>query len=406
MEAAPKDMSWSIGEALNLLRSEFPDISISKIRFLESKGLIAPERTAAGFRRFLTQDISRLIAILKMQRDQYLPLKVIREHFGVQPESKASPKKSKGDHAMRPDQPSLGLESGEGSIEDTSNTSLKEIDGMVASLRERSTSTKSESVSLRIVSNQDQSPESDPSNLEARSRVDLEKPIGDAMTVKFDNHDRSGNPGHVGQSQSSSEAGDESTIGGANPQNQSKSGPDNRAKSSTSGQGFDQTTKEPNNATVSVASSPLIRRSRRSAGEVQSDVSQDDVAAPEGTICARDFQRETGANAGFLSELEQFGIIRSQKQQGAVFYGNCYLELVKIAKTLDSIGLSPRHLKAFRVSVEKEFGLIEQLVATQLRPGGSRSKGRAREAARALEEQTEKFRSVLLGLLVSELVGD
>ena len=403
MEAVPKDTSWSIGEALNLLRSEFPDISISKIRFLESKGLIAPERTAAGFRRFQTQDISRLIAILKMQRDQYLPLKVIREHFGVQSESKASPKKSKGDHALRPDQPSLGLESGEGSIEDTPNTSLKEIDGMLASLRERSTLTKSESVNLRIVSNQGGSPESNSSHLEPRSSVDLDKPIGDAMTVKFDNHDRSGDSGRLGHSQSNSEATAASTTGSENQRN---SGPDNRAKSSTSSQGIDEVTKEPNDAVVPTAPGPLIRRSRRSAGEVQADVSQDDVSAPEGTFSAREFQRETGANAGFLTELEEFGIIRSQKLQGAVFYGNCYVELVKIAKTLDSIGLSPRHLKALRVSVEKEFGLIEQLVATQLRPGGTRSKGRAREAARALEEQTEKFRSVLLGLLVSELLGD
>ena len=71
----------SIGEVLTLLKREFPDITISKIRFLESEGLISPERTASGYRRFSDRDVSQLRAVLVMQRDQYLPLKVIREQL-------------------------------------------------------------------------------------------------------------------------------------------------------------------------------------------------------------------------------------------------------------------------------------------------------------------------------------
>ncbi|CAB4950813.1 MAG: MerR family DNA-binding transcriptional regulator [Actinobacteria bacterium] len=71
----------SIGEVLSLLKREFPDISISKIRFLEAEGLIAPERTASGYRRFAERDVLQLRSVLTMQRDQYLPLKVIREQL-------------------------------------------------------------------------------------------------------------------------------------------------------------------------------------------------------------------------------------------------------------------------------------------------------------------------------------
>ena len=71
----------SIGEVLSLLKREFPDITISKIRFLESEGLITPERTASGYRRFANRDVAQLRAVLTMQRDQYLPLKVIREQL-------------------------------------------------------------------------------------------------------------------------------------------------------------------------------------------------------------------------------------------------------------------------------------------------------------------------------------
>lgn len=69
----------SIGEVLQLLKREFPDVSISKIRFLEAEGLVTPERTSSGYRRFSQIDVDRLRAVLTLQRDQYLPLKVIRE---------------------------------------------------------------------------------------------------------------------------------------------------------------------------------------------------------------------------------------------------------------------------------------------------------------------------------------
>lgn len=71
----------SIGKVLEALREEFPDVTVSKIRFLESEGLITPQRTASGYRRFTGEDVDRLRYILVTQRDNYLPLKVIREQL-------------------------------------------------------------------------------------------------------------------------------------------------------------------------------------------------------------------------------------------------------------------------------------------------------------------------------------
>ena len=81
----------TIGEVLNQVRSEFDDISISKIRFLEAEGLIVPSRTKSGYRKFSSADVDKLRYILRMQRDHYLPLKVIKEHIeaidrGLKPE--------------------------------------------------------------------------------------------------------------------------------------------------------------------------------------------------------------------------------------------------------------------------------------------------------------------------------
>jgi DNA-binding transcriptional MerR regulator len=71
----------SIGAVLSRLRPDFPDVTISKIRFLESEGLVRPARTASGYRRFTSADVERLRFVLEAQRDRYLPLKVIKEQL-------------------------------------------------------------------------------------------------------------------------------------------------------------------------------------------------------------------------------------------------------------------------------------------------------------------------------------
>jgi DNA-binding transcriptional MerR regulator len=71
----------SIGEVLAELRAEFPDTTISKLRFLEAEGLVEPRRTPAGYRKYSRDDVARLRYVLSAQRDQFLPLRVIREHL-------------------------------------------------------------------------------------------------------------------------------------------------------------------------------------------------------------------------------------------------------------------------------------------------------------------------------------
>ncbi len=93
----------TIGEVIGRLAADFPDLTVSKIRYLESGGLISPERTPAGYRRFTEDDIEKLRWVLAAQRDQYLPLKVIRQHLAA---------------GERPQNPGIGggagLEAGDG----------------------------------------------------------------------------------------------------------------------------------------------------------------------------------------------------------------------------------------------------------------------------------------------------
>lgn len=83
MSSPPARGYFGISEVLAQLRADFPDISVSKIRFLETEGLISPARSPAGYRRFGPADVDRLRRILTAQRDQYLPLRVIKERLDV-----------------------------------------------------------------------------------------------------------------------------------------------------------------------------------------------------------------------------------------------------------------------------------------------------------------------------------
>ena len=96
----------SIGEVLVSVKTEFPDITISKIRFLESEGLIDPERTPSGYRKFYDKDVDRLRSILRMQRDEYLPLKVIKDRLPTRPPTATAPRRPSRSPRWRRSSPS------------------------------------------------------------------------------------------------------------------------------------------------------------------------------------------------------------------------------------------------------------------------------------------------------------
>lgn len=109
----PARAHLSIGEVLSKLRTEFSDITISKIRFLEAEGLIEPQRTPSGYRKFTNVDLDRLRFVLTAQRDQYLPLKVIKDNLdamdrGLAPAKTiggvASPRLASNDGVLTADQ--------------------------------------------------------------------------------------------------------------------------------------------------------------------------------------------------------------------------------------------------------------------------------------------------------------
>ncbi|MBB5122521.1 MerR family transcriptional regulator [Streptomyces eurocidicus] len=106
----------SIGTVLNLLRDEFPEVTISKIRFLEAEGLVEPQRTPSGYRKFSEADVERLGYVLRMQRDHYLPLKVIREHLDALARGERSQLPAPGKPRDALDALEAGSEGAEGTV--------------------------------------------------------------------------------------------------------------------------------------------------------------------------------------------------------------------------------------------------------------------------------------------------
>jgi DNA-binding transcriptional MerR regulator len=118
----PSSAALSIGAVLTQLRVDFPDVTISKIRFLETEGLVQPARTASGYRQFTAADVERLRFVLAAQRDHYLPLKVIKEQLDAADRGHPADVPSRGLTPVPPD----GLPSAESFAEPVQRRLTKE----------------------------------------------------------------------------------------------------------------------------------------------------------------------------------------------------------------------------------------------------------------------------------------
>ena len=130
----PAARTRSIGQVLKILKEDFPDISISKIRFLEGEGLISPERAPSGYRRYSEVDVKRLRYILDVQKNHYLPLKVIRENLeamdaGEAPPAPAAPAASETPEPLPPPLPAQRMTTGKRAIHVT-RKELLQISGL------------------------------------------------------------------------------------------------------------------------------------------------------------------------------------------------------------------------------------------------------------------------------------
>ena len=325
MTRAPSDRSHlSIGEVLSLLQGEFPDVTISKIRFLESQGLLDPERTPSGYRKFYEADIDRLRWILRQQKDHYLPLKVIKDRL---------------DDAV-PRAGTVGSRSSH--------------NGMTVAGRGPDESGSGPDRSLATAVALDERP-------------DVASPAGDSPP-------RTAPTAHpVGRAATD--------VDPAVPRAERPVGaPGNR---------------QPTPATASEPAAPGARGSRASASAAAGSVS----------LTAEELAQHSGLAMRDLRDLERYGLIESSAVGDSAYYDADALVIAQTAAGFLQHGIEARHMRSYKVAVDREAGLFEQIVLPLLKQRNPEARQRARETITELVRLGQQMRGVLLSRELRNVAG-
>ena len=294
----------SIGEVLGLLLEEFPDITISKIRFLESQGLIVPERTASGYRKFYDDDVERLRYILTEQKDKFLPLRVIKDRLDTPPTGTQRPEPV------------------------TKEVARKEPRG------------------IKNVVSASEVPE--PVDIEA---ADIEPDDGETVT----------------------EVADVAVT---------KTHPASRAPK----------------AVAAATDRQAHTANRRPAMPDPSDA----VGRPA-TYSRAELLELSGLEEATLKDLEAFHLVTARQVGTQGLFDEHDLAVAEVARGFADAGFDVRHLKAWKISAEREAGLFEQRVLPVLRRRSPESRQESNNLLDDLGDLGGRLRAILVARAVAPL---
>jgi DNA-binding transcriptional MerR regulator len=370
----------SIGDVLSLLRREFPDVTISKIRFLESQGLVDPERTPSGYRKFYDHDVERLRWVLRQQREHFLPLKVIKGRL----EEESSPSAPNGRESAAP--------SGGGARP-------AERSGAASAVRRGG---------------------------REESAVLLEDPppvLGEAPGAAAD-----GAPGDEG---TDSTAAAKAAPGGRPsarrhaPRDRRLPGMEEPAAEPVE----EKTTEEPapraekaqsrtGNLRLAATSQGSRTSHHPSAGVVGPDESSGEKAqspqpAPVAPMAAfggtsmtlQELSRECGLEESEVKQLEAHGLVGGRAIGGTSYYDEDALIVGRLASSFAEYGVEARHLRLHLLAAQREAGFIEQVVLPLLKQRNPASRQRAHDTVTELTRLGQELRGVLLRHNLRQMLG-
>ena len=378
----------AIGDVLALLREEFPDITISKIRFLESRGLLVPERTPSGYRKFYEPDVERLRWILRQQREHFLPLKVIKGRL---------------EHGMSdPEAPTPHLfEMGEPPPERESAAVLVAAAGAAGVTRE---SVQGGAAALKSVAMVGSSPD----HATKRAR-------GPVMTSA----DAASSAEHGSQTGSTG-----STPEGRHEERHSPAGrrsaeAETKARGSTGSSGG---RRGKGQAPVSEGASLEAEAESSSAGAL-AEVGQEDTTVPARRALSRptaglpgaglsgasltlsELASASGLEVAGIEELESFGLVAGRTVAGVHCYDEEAVLVAKLAARFAPYGIGARHLRIFKHAADRQTGLFAQVVTPLLRQRNPGSRARAIEDLSELAELGEALMRCFSQAALRELTG-
>ncbi len=359
----------SIGEVLSLLQLEFPDVTISKIRFLESQGLVDPERTPSGYRKFYEADIDRLRWVLRQQRDAFLPLKVIKGRL----DNQGDPQDGDGDGAMVPD---LETEFEQGEV-------IVEVLSVETSF-EAAASVEAGSDAMEVVAGEPERP-------------DAEEPQAGVIT---------------GPEAQLFETG---PALGSNPE---PGGPEERPglhRRSPAGQrataraiGGRQATRHGQRRSDGAVAAreerpPGTHRAAGGRAGRPDSASEGRGGADQHELTLDELLEEAGVDVEAVRELEGFGLVTAKLVGGAPYYTRDAVTVARLASAFARHGVEARHLRAYKGAADREAGLIEQVIMPLIRQRNPDARQAAAEAVEELSHLGGDLRAALLRSALADL---
>jgi DNA-binding transcriptional MerR regulator len=426
----------SIGEVLSLVQEDFPDVTISKIRFLESQGLIAPERTGSGYRKFYDADIERLRWILRQQRDHFLPLKVIKKMLddGVDLNDAVETQPTLWSSSEGDDADGGSAASGDdddGTATGTGTTPTDEDDARssyrspkhpaVASARPTARVRPDAPAERRRASaanttkdtTQDRTPDAAPAPV-ARSTdttpTSSDVPAG-PVDVVAEGRERAREAGIVVETHNDEHPADDP----APERGHSAASPERPAHST------------PADVVAALQEDPRsARRGRKAAARAEEPVdeettpvaenespgpspSRSKVSAPTppltSLLSAEELCELCSISAELLAGLEQFGLVVPASLGGRSAYDAEAVDVARIASRYAELGVEPRHLRMYKISAEREAGFVEQLVVPLIKQRNPAARQQAVERCDELIAMGAELHSALLRRQLGRILG-
>jgi DNA-binding transcriptional MerR regulator len=347
----PERAYLSIGEVLALLKDEFADITISKIRFLESQGLIDPERTPSGYRKFYEPDVERLRWILRQQKEHYLPLRVIKGKLSEAPAGDDGTGADDSDDSDEADEAVEAVEAGEAVEVDEAGDHRPAVPPALAAVPDPPDD-RAEANGTR------------PAQPHSRKPVPhgpSERRIDDGRS-----HDRDQGEGRRA----------------APPFPESL-----RRSARTSPAAF-LTAPDAPRRPQAVTPSPRApdHRSRDEDFEVDEEIelTSDELAAAAGLPPAS------------VGELERYGLVKGQPGPGGRYYDAAALEVAKLAAAFAAFGVEARHLKMWKTAADREADFYEQVITPIRSQRSTKARRQAGDTVTELAELGARLHAALV----------
>jgi DNA-binding transcriptional MerR regulator len=367
----------SIGDVLTLLREEFPDVTISKIRFLESQGLVNPERSPSGYRKFFDHDVERLRWVLRQQREHFLPLKVIRDRLAdgdlgdeaaaEQPNGKSARAAQAVAVAGAP--PGHTHEQPTKADEEAMARILADASRRAAKLPDE----KQARPGLQVVTEAEAPPR-------ATAEPAAPRDLATAAPRRTATERR---------------ADATTTLGGRPPGPPTSPAPTTRANGTV-------LPREPEAAVTPPVAPPAVeagtRKGEAKSGEAAPAGEPSPAAAvvAGGSLSVDELCAASGLSPDEVAGLKGFGLVESVTVAGIETYDEDALTVANLAVAFRAFGIEPRHLRLYRNAADRELGLIEQVVIPLLRQRNPESRQRAVDGADQLAALGQSMRATLL----------